>query len=233
MADIAWKTAFSALQALLANPDDTAQVFVIIESLSGRSPERNLERLRRDPRGRRLLETKPNILEQLGDRSALAQLPAGSVGRAYLEFVDSEQISAEGLVSASDVDRGAEWQADADLLFLRDRLRDTHDLWHVVTGYKGDLVGEGALLAFSFAQTFNPGVGLIISAGFLRGAEIGIRRQIARGLLRGFRAAWLPAVEWERELSRPLEIVRRELRVGSPPDYVPVRTSELVAAGVL
>jgi ubiquinone biosynthesis protein Coq4 len=74
---------------------------------------------------------------------------------------------------------------------------------------------------------------LIISAAFLKGRELGIRREIARGLVRGLCAAWLPAVAWEDQLARPLEAVRRELRVGTPPEYVPVRTAELARAGVL
>lgn len=86
-------------------------------------------------------------------------MPAGSLGREYLHFLERENITAQGLVQASDVEPGASWQDDAHLVYLRDRLRDTHDLWHVVTGYHGDLVGEGALLAFSFAQTWNPGSG--------------------------------------------------------------------------
>jgi ubiquinone biosynthesis protein COQ4 len=231
--DVEWRKAGRAIQALLADPDDTQQVFVIIEALSGKSPERNIRRLRRHPIGKKLLADKPDILRHLRDRRSLEALPAGSVGRGYLDFVDSEGISADGLVQASEVEHGAAWQADGDMLFLRDRMRDTHDLWHTVTGYKGDLVGEGALLAFSFAQTWNPGVGFIITAGFLKGREIGVRRQILRGLSRGLRAEWLPAVEWEKQLARPLAEVRRELRLGEPPEYVPVRTSELAAAGLL
>lgn len=45
------------------------------------------------------------------------------------------------------------------------RMRDTHDLWHVLTGYSGDVLGETALLGFIFAQTGNPGVALIIALG--------------------------------------------------------------------
>lgn len=231
--EIELRRAARAIQKLLDDPDDTQQVFVIIEALSGRSPERNLRKLRRHPLGARLLAEKPNILELLGDRARLEAMPAGSVGRAYLDFIDSEGITAEGLVKASEVDPGAAWHAETDLVYLRDRMRDTHDLWHTVTGYKGDLVGEGALLAFSFAQTWNPGVGFIISAGFLKGREIGLRRQMLLGLRRGFSAEWLPAVAWEEQLERPLRVVRRELAVGDPPEYVPVRTTELAAAGLL
>jgi ubiquinone biosynthesis protein COQ4 len=225
-----WRKAQRALQALLKNPDDTAKVFEILEALRGRSPERNFARFRNTPTGRKLLEHRGSLRTLLGDRSYLASLPAGSVGRAYLAFMDAEGISAQGLVEASEAGHQDE---DPELRWLEERLRDSHDLWHVVTGYQGDLIGEISLLAFSFAQTWSTGVGLLVGVGFLRGNERGVRRQIVRGLYRGIRAEWLPAVEWEALLPRPLEEVRRELRVGEPPRYETFRSSELPATGLM
>lgn len=221
-----WPRARAALQRLLANPDDTQQVFVIISALSGHSPRRMLRRLARDATGARLLASRSSVLPLLLDRAALRLLPEGSLGRAYLAFVESEGITADGLVEASQVREADE--SDPELEYLRGRMRDTHDLWHAVTGYKGDLIGEAALLAFTLVQTRNPGIALIVAAAFLRGRELGTRREIGRGLVRGLRARWLVAFDWERALSRPLEEVRRELRIGAPPRYVAVRTSQLM-----
>jgi ubiquinone biosynthesis protein COQ4 len=223
-----WPRAWKALQLLLTNPDDTQQVFVMIDALSGNSPRRLLARFVKDGTGAKLLAGRSNVLDKLQDRQFLRSLPAGSLGRAYLHFVESEGITADGLVDASRVRDGSE-VLDADLEYLRQRMRDTHDIWHAVTGYKGDLIGEASLLAFSFAQTRNPAIGLIVAAALVRGAEYGVRRQVLRGLLRGVRARWLVAVDWEQALARPLEDVRRELRVGAPPAYVPVRTTDLVS----
>src|SRR5690606_14315610 len=100
-----------------------------------------------------------------------------------------------------------------------DRLRDMHDLWHVATGYGRDLVGEAALLAFSYAQTRNPGVGFIVAVAWLRAKGDGAfaRPVIVEGYKRGRRAAWLPAADWEHLLTLPLERVRAELNLGTPP----------------
>lgn len=225
-----WRKAGRALQKLLQNPDDTAKVFEILKALRGRAPERNFARFRRTQTGRRLLERRGSLRTLLGDRSYLGSLPAGSVGRAYLAFMDAEGISAEGLVQASEAGHKDD---DPDLRWLEERLRDSHDLWHVVTGYQGDLIGEISLLAFSFVQTWSTGVGLLVGAGLMRGKERGVRRQILRGLYRGLRAEWLPAVEWEELLPRPLEEVRNELRVGQPPRYEPLRSNELPVTGLL
>jgi ubiquinone biosynthesis protein COQ4 len=220
-----------AMKALLDNPDDTAQVFRIIEALSGRNGERTLDRLRSAASGKRLLRARPALLDKLTDHASLSKLPEGSLGREYVRFLDSEGISAEGLKQAS-LDGRSPGSDDIpeDLDFLRNRLRDTHDLWHVVTGYKGDLLGEASLLAFSFAQTRNPGVGFIVGIALLRGREPSVRRLIWQGFTRGVRAEWLPAVEWEKLLSLPLPTVRRMLNIGEPPVYQVLRSSEYMGS---
>jgi ubiquinone biosynthesis protein COQ4 len=224
--------ALAALRELVENPDDTRHVFTIIESLSGRAPLRVLARFRDSESGRRLLASRAQILPILRDRAALERMPAGSLAHAYLAFIDREQISADGLVQASiDGYRGVFERSD--LQFVGDRLRDTHDLWHTVTGYQGDLYGETALLAFSGAQTTNPGVALIVLTALLRARDAKLFRLVFAGLTSATLAEWLPAVEWEELLPLPLDEVRRRLRVELAPSYEPVRTADLRMAGEL
>jgi ubiquinone biosynthesis protein COQ4 len=223
--------ALRAARALAADPDDLPKVFTIIEALSGDHSARMERRFSRSEEGRRLLAGRPDLVPLLEDREALRRLPAGSLGRAYLDFVESENISAAGIKDAD-----ARGRAHADEIlpvsaYLHQRMRDTHDLWHAVTGYRGDVLGEAALLGFILAQTHNPGVALIVAIGLFKtlGAPEG-RALIVDGFRRGRRAAWLPAQPWETMLALPVEEVRRRLRVGPPPAYVPVRSADLRAA---
>lgn len=96
-----FRAAGRATRALLSNPDDLPQVFTIIEALSGRTMERLADRLSRTGFGKTLLENKPDIVGSLCRREALEALPEGSLGRAYLAFLDREGISAEGILDAS------------------------------------------------------------------------------------------------------------------------------------
>jgi len=88
-------------------------------------------------------------------------------------------------------------------------MRDTHDLWHAATGYAGDVLGETALLGF----TFRAGRGILRSASSLAigivedhgGAERRRGGRVARswtGLRRGKKAAWLPEQEVGDDASR-------------------------------
>ena len=226
--------AFSALRDLLRDPDDLPRVFTVIEALSGPTRSRLIRRMRATPSGTRLLDDRPDITPILEDRAALARMPEGSLAHAYLAFMESEGISAGGIVAASETGRVAPLADTTDGGYFEKRMRDTHDLWHAVTGYHGDVLGEIALLAFTLAHTGNPGVGLIAGAGMLKAARNGAAvRLIADGFARGMRAAWFVDVEWEKLLPLPVTEVRARLRVDAPPVYTEVRSADLRAAGMM
>lgn len=225
--------AFRAARIIAADPDDLPQVFTIIESLSFDHLHRVTERMKRTETGRRMLADQPDIVDILADREALARLPDGSLGRAYLAFVEREKISADGIRSAASAGMKNESKLPAPLDWVHTRLRDTHDLWHAATGYSGDVLGESALLAFSLAQTWHPGIALIVAIGLskLREANVGsgvnARETIMDGFRRGKKAVWLMGEDWESMLALPLEDVRRRLNLESPPVYRQVRSTEL------
>jgi ubiquinone biosynthesis protein COQ4 len=225
------RRAARALLALLRNPDDLPQVFTVIESLTGDS-NYLARRLAESPDGRRLFETRPDLSARLRDRDALRALPEGSLGQAYLAFVESEGISPEGITEAARIGlQGA--VRSSEHAYMRQRMRDSHDLWHTVTGYQGDLLGESALLAFTLAQTRNPGIALLVGASLFRARGPESRALVVEGFRRGRRAAWLPPQPWEDLLALPLEEARRRLGVDAPPVYTPIRTADLRRLGVI
>jgi ubiquinone biosynthesis protein COQ4 len=227
--------ALRAARTLAANPDDLPQVFTIIEALSLNTLARTAKRMHRNVVGAQLMASKPNIVDRLADRDALASLPEGSLGRAYLAFVEREKISPEGIRSASDQGMKRERVLSPELDWLRAHLRDTHDLWHAATGYAGDVLGETSLLAFIFAQTWNPAIAFIISIGLaktLADKRTGpmARSTIVDGFRRGLAASWLPAQDWDALLALPLPEVRKRLSLAAAPVYREIRSSQLKAA---
>ena len=215
-------TALRAVGRLLNDPQDTKQVFVVMNALRGRSGRRMLDRFLRSPVGAKVIAERRRLLDRLQDRAGLAALPEGSLGRAYHAFMEAEQLTADVLVEASQAG-GPAAIGPAGALF-RDRMRDMHDLTHMVTGYGRDGLGELCLLAFMFRHTGNLGGALIALMGVGKFARHGAgriaRAAVFEGFRNGGRSAWLPGQDWEALLARPLEEVRRDLNIPAPARYV-------------
>ncbi|MFT5040566.1 MAG: ubiquinone biosynthesis protein COQ4, partial [Hyphomicrobiaceae bacterium] len=210
-------------------PDDTNQVFIIIRALSGDSFEKLYQRVLAYPDGDRILRERTDILSILTNRAALMDLPEGSLGNSYARFMETEQISADGLVEASNEDQNEDYFLDARASVLSKRLRDTHDLWHVVTGFGRDLIGEAGLLAFVYAQLRNRGIGFIVAVGAVKlrsGGHPEAPGFIADGYRRGKRAKLLAAADWEALLPLPLDEVRARLGVEPTKHYEPAFSEE-------
>ena len=211
-----------AVSRLLRDPDDTGQVFKIFEALKGNSLGLAHKRMQLDPRGQQLLEEQPNIVSVLNDREALLAMPEGSIGRAYYDFVHREGLSADGLIASSEeaprfekMGRNERW--------LGDRLRDIHDLQHVMTGYGRDTLGELCLLSFMTTQTPSRGIDFIIFMGRTKGQkenpDLDLKSLVREGREIGQSADWMLFTRWEDRLHEPLEKVRAELGFIPPSKY--------------
>jgi ubiquinone biosynthesis protein COQ4 len=208
-------TAIRAVRALQADPEDTRQIFVIYRALRGKSGQRLFARFRATPNGQRILAEQRSLLGVLSDRTRLAALPGDSVGRAYLDFMDSENLSADGLVMASD---GQYDEVPPEVHLFRTRMRDAHDLTHVLTGYGRDRLGELCLLAFMNRHSRNLGQMLIIAMSW-RHLPKAARAAVREAYRNGGRARWLIDLDYEALLDRPLAEVRGELGIRAPQLY--------------
>jgi ubiquinone biosynthesis protein COQ4 len=215
-----WKRALKALRLLLRDSEDTVQVFELMRALNGRANVRSYRRLLDAPDGGRIAYEHVELAPKLMDGAWLEGRPAGSVGAAYRDFVRAERLSAEGLAEVSRA-RLAQIEDKHPYAWFGRRTRDVHDIWHVLSGYGRDPLGEACLVAFSFAQTRGPGWALIALGAALRprGARQPYKRAIWEGYRRGRKAAWLLGQDYERLLDEPLEQARRRLNLAPPAVY--------------
>jgi ubiquinone biosynthesis protein COQ4 len=216
-----WGVALRALRRLLADKEDTGQVFEIMSALNGDSVVRNYRRLLETPLGGRLAYEHVELAPRLMDDAWLDSFAPGTVGATYREFVRSENISAEGLAEISRQRQSKVEQATPYAWFGR-RTRDSHDLWHILSGYHRDGLGEACLVAFSYAQTGSLGWAVIALGAALRprsGAKHPYARAIWQGYRRGKAAKWLAGQDYEQLMSEPLDAARRRLNITPPSLY--------------
>jgi len=217
--------AATALYRLRANPQDSGQFTLALEALEGNSELRLYRRLRNDPDGQRVLSRQPAILAALSDRERLRALPPDSLGSHYLAWTERQGTTAAELAQVVEAGRAGAGRDPrrGDPHFVETWMRDTHDLYHVVTGYDTDVLGEMCVAAFVAAQTHNSGLWASLLVGF---GVIGRKQPRSvplalRAMAVGRRAAFLPAQDWVALLPEPLREVRQRLRVETAPAYEP------------
>lgn len=227
-----------AIRKLIADKEDTKQVFIILEALSGRSGERAYAKFLKTANADKILAAERPLIDLLLDRDWLAAQPEGSLARAYHKFTELEAITADGLVQASEDGITEMNEIDARQRIFQERQRDAHDLWHVITGYGRDPLGELSLLAVTWRQLGNHGLLVIIGAGlWVIGKEapgLKIGSAVREGFRRGKAGQWLPAADWQALLPRPLDEVRAELGFTKPVAYRAIvdRVAELQTEGL-
>lgn len=223
-----FREAWRAFKRLTQDVENTAEVFVIIRHLTGESFNRSYRRFTKTEHGKKVLREKKQIIDFLSDRTPFKSLPVGTLGHTYDAFMTHEGLSAEGLAQASEDgginDDRADLFKGSDMETYGNWIRDTHDLYHVTTGYGRDELGELSLLAFSFAQTGNWGIAFIVLMAALQSKfnsedKSPVFTLIWEGYRNGKRAKWLPAQDWEAMLDKPLDEVRREFQVHWPKKY--------------
>ena len=218
-----WRTAIGALRKLLADGDDTTQVFVIMRALNGQATRDNYHRLIKTPLGARLAYDRVELAERFSDPAFIASCAPGTVGAAYRDFLQETGYTAAGLADISNLDRH-ETLVRHPLAWFGRRTRDVHDVWHVLTGYKADeTMGEAALVGFSYAQTNGLGWAWIALGAALRSRKATGNGLFARAVWEGYRngrrAAWLLGEDYEALMHEPLDAARRRLRIPEPAAY--------------
>lgn len=203
----------NALGKLLSDPGDTSQAFLVGLATNAHRFPRFLARFVASEDGARLLREQPCIDSQHVDYDALRALPATTLGGAYARFLDEQGLDPDIFQAPPGI--------PSMIAYISKRVRQSHDLWHVVTGYDTDVRSELALQAFTWRVTGMPGSAMIAFGGAMRfglspsPSHRGVLREVLKGARRGERAAFLPVVVWEDHFERPLAEVREELGIAA------------------
>lgn len=214
-----WSAAFHGFARLAADPQDTAAVFAIIRALQGRSVARGYDRLLKTAGGGRIAYERAELALRMSDADWMSQWPDDSVAAAYLRFTRQQGLSAKGLIRRSRAGLDAQRNdIPHPYAWFGRRVRDTHDVWHVLTGYGRDTLGESCLVAFSYGQTGGLGWAFI-AVGIALWAKprpgVPCRRALWEGYRRGRKAAWLLGEDYKALLAESLDAARARLNVGA------------------
>jgi ubiquinone biosynthesis protein COQ4 len=198
-----------AIIGLNRNPQRTDLVFVVGNSLY---------KLGKFQAVHQIIQANPAALKVIAERKlisgfslpTLAQLPPGQLGRVYADHMLGLNLNPDFFPRPAQIN---------DDTFIMLRLRQTHDLWHVVTGFDTSVHGEIGLLSFTLAQMEPPlpmlllGSAIIKTAIVNQGNLVPLMDAIVKGWKMGRSAKAFFPYEWENSWNMDLSLVRRELGI--------------------
>lgn len=215
--------ALNAFRKLTADKEDTLQVFEILRALSGRSLVLQYQKLLATAEGGREAYRRREFADRLQDKAWLDGFADGTVGAHYRQFIALRDLSAYGLADESRKLGEIDIDAAHPIAWYVRRQRDVHDVWHVLTGYGTDALGEACIVAFTYGQTRNIGFGFLgLAAGLelkRRCRKVPYLRAVLQGWRHGRRAHWLMGLDYEQLFAEPLVDARRRLGLARPTLY--------------
>jgi ubiquinone biosynthesis protein COQ4 len=197
--------------SLLRDPSATESVYDVEDGLRHTQATRiSIDYVKRQPEvaalvNERYLAPSPN-LEQL------QQCPPDSLGFAYAQYITEAGFDPNFY-------RTLPIEDDVSYVFMR--LRQTHDIWHLVAGFKTDVPGELGLKAFELAQTHRTMAAILLAGGLvgtlLKAPEQldALLENIATGYRLGLQAQPFLAQKWEQHWEKPLHQWRTELGIST------------------
>ncbi len=201
------KTAVHAV-TLIRDPSRLGDVIDIADNLASPALMQGIvDAISRDPDGARALRERPRVIL---DMARLKALPEGSLGRAFHDHMVANGLDPAALPTRPAQDAGQ---------YVRAHLFETHDLWHVVTGFDTDVAGELGLQAFYLAQLPTRLAPLLLAGGLVNTLVYAFDQRtprmdsISRGWELGRRARPFFGVRWNDLLATPLAEVRARLGI--------------------
>jgi ubiquinone biosynthesis protein COQ4 len=208
-------TSLYALVMLGRRTDDVRYVFMLGNAQDNLAERARSSGLMRDPFSNPSLEKmwQEQYCPERYNLNDLMALSRDTLGGAYARHMQARGLRPDFYDNVMPRHK---------LHYLRLRLRQTHDIWHVLTGFDTDPVGELGLQGFYFGQVTNGQSALILAGGIFRCLFTGRYGDLenyievfGEGYRSGRSAQPLLGVKWERLWSEPLDALRQRYAIAT------------------
>lgn len=224
--------AWRAFWDLVADRDNTIHVFRFFMAVNGKTAGKSFRRFLASDFGRKMLADPHYIDRILLDRASLEAAGPGTVAATYLHYLDSENLHPLGVHQAAKDAAPELWERMErdypEYAVMRRTTAILHDLYHVLTGYGRDPLGEAVLLEFAGAQSGNRGARMLGRAAGLRiRSEIRswpVGKMMSTAVKMAREADDIAQIDPAEYILLPLEDARARLNIVPDPVYAKIRS---------
>lgn len=221
---------------LLVKPSRGDLLSVLTQVSSYPTIDRLVEQMRSTHEGRRLLIARPSLNSHTVDVPKLWALPDGTFGKEWVRWLKANHVGPDGRCDAR-------YMPTLETRYVIQRYRETHDFYHVLLGMPTSTLGETVVKYFEMTHMRQPVAALSALGGSLRilnddrralmhqhaAVETSQLRALAPWAVQSAKQLRLPliSIEWEKRWEQPMDALRAELGLDTPPPVVlPTHTSE-------
>ena len=201
-----------AIIRLLLKPKDVSPIFRIKEFLNHKSFEYAINQARANDKIRTMMNNR-YLAKEPYDLDELIKMPQGSLGHIFAKHMKYFKLD---VVFYPDDIKDSQTN---DISWIRQRSRETHDLWHCVLGYKPDHLGEMKISAFYLQQMNSPMSAILLAVGLIYSTikKPHMLNILMEDMITGWsdakKAKNLMEVKWEEQWARPISEIRDELKL--------------------
>jgi ubiquinone biosynthesis protein COQ4 len=217
IASCQWKIDLSMLKEAAAirrrDPNEFRSAVLTFFGLGGLDDAAIIKRMQGHQEGSRLLADEVPLPEGILNPTRYINFPRNSLG--YIYYRHCHDFGLDPMFIAQESEKVArDLPVTPTHKYVYNRYRDSHDFWHILTGYGTDMAGEAGIIGWTYGQTGNKAYGLIALLNGLMCASRGkfhVLRTAWRGYRHGRASPLLLAIDWRRYMDVPLDEVRREI----------------------
>lgn len=171
----------------------------------------NLRRLMiSDVEGRQILTERPVINTRTVNLDSLRQLPEGTFGRHYVDFLSRMDITP-------DTRKPVRFVQDDELAYVMQRYREIHDFTHCILDMRTNMLGEVTVKIFEAVQLGLPMCWLAGLFGSLRlgpkHSQAYLDKYLPWVIECALRSRPLICVYFEKHFDKPIDELRQELNL--------------------
>jgi len=184
-------------------------VAVCSETTSCKSLQFMQNKMLESQTGKRILLEKPRINSSTINLENLRNLPSNTMGKHYMSMLEKYNISPDTRTEVRFVD-------DAELAYVLQRYRETHDFIHLLVDQPANLRGEVAVKWFEAIQTAQPMCWLAATGGTARLSSARrqrLKQDLPRVVEQAKTSEFFMNIYFEERFEQDLDDLRREMKL--------------------